>query len=250
MPGNTKRPPWERGSGSGSGSGRGSGSGSGSGSRAGGDKPKKRISKFTYRQLAQLAKYSVDTPLRVIAHIDLDAFYAQVETKRLSLPADEPLAVQQWQNLIAVNYAARAHSVTRHETATDALKRCPQLRLVHVATWRAGDMHWAYHDTPSIATHKACLDPYRAESKKILALFRSACPRVEKASIDESFLDLSAMVHGELVRRWPALARAAEAEAWERLPLPGGEVEVGWAGSCVLEKEKEEEGGGGGGGLG
>lgn len=143
-------------------------------------------------------------------------------------------------DLIAVNYAARAHSVTRHETATDALKRCPQLRLVHVATWRAGDMHWAYHPSPCMALHKACLDPYRLESKKILALFRSACPRVEKASIDESFLDLSAMVHAELVRRWPALAVCAGGDPLEMLPLPEGEVD--WAGSCVLEKEEGEEG--------
>lgn len=32
----------------------------------------------------------------------------QVEQKRLSIPADVPCAVQQWQGLIAVNYAARA----------------------------------------------------------------------------------------------------------------------------------------------
>lgn len=53
-------------------------------------------SQFTYRHLSQLSKSSVDCPLRVIAHIDLDAFYAQCEMKRLGLPKDEPLAVQQW----------------------------------------------------------------------------------------------------------------------------------------------------------
>lgn len=53
-------------------------------------------SQFTYRQLAQLASYSPTNPLRVIAHIDLDAFYAQCEIVRLGLPEDKPLAVQQW----------------------------------------------------------------------------------------------------------------------------------------------------------
>lgn len=37
----------------------------------------RRKSQFTYRQLAMLASYSTSSPLRVIAHIDLDAFYAQ-----------------------------------------------------------------------------------------------------------------------------------------------------------------------------
>jgi hypothetical protein len=33
---------------------------------------------------------------RVILHIDLDCFYAQVEQKRLGIPRDVPCAVQQW----------------------------------------------------------------------------------------------------------------------------------------------------------
>lgn len=53
-------------------------------------------SRFTYRQLAQLSSYSVSTPLRVVAHIDLDAFYCQVESVRLGVAEDKPLAVQQW----------------------------------------------------------------------------------------------------------------------------------------------------------
>lgn len=55
-----------------------------------------RRSRFTYRQLAQLASYSASNPLRVIAHIDLDAFYAQCEMVRLGVAEDRPLAVQQW----------------------------------------------------------------------------------------------------------------------------------------------------------
>lgn len=36
------------------------------------------------------------TDHRVILHLDLDCFYAQVETVRLAIPPTEPLAVQQW----------------------------------------------------------------------------------------------------------------------------------------------------------
>ena len=34
---------------------------------------------------------------RVILHLDLDAFYAQVEAARLAIPTEVPLVVQQWQ---------------------------------------------------------------------------------------------------------------------------------------------------------
>ncbi len=53
-------------------------------------------SQFTYQHLEQLASYSVACPLRIIAHIDLDAFYAQCEMVRLGVDEDQPLAVQQW----------------------------------------------------------------------------------------------------------------------------------------------------------
>lgn len=53
-------------------------------------------SRFTYRHLSQLAGYVTSCPLRVIAHIDLDAFYAQCEMRRLGVPDEQPLAVLQW----------------------------------------------------------------------------------------------------------------------------------------------------------
>lgn len=58
--------------------------------------PRRRKSKFTYRQLSQLTLSATSCPLRVIAHVDLDAFYAQCEMVRLGIKEDQPLAVQQW----------------------------------------------------------------------------------------------------------------------------------------------------------
>ena len=66
---------------------------------------------------------------RAVLHIDMDCFYAQVEHNRLGISRDEPLAVVQWEGLIAVNYAARAAGITRHDRATTALQKCPQIRL-------------------------------------------------------------------------------------------------------------------------
>ncbi|KAF2252093.1 DNA/RNA polymerase [Trematosphaeria pertusa] len=169
-------------------------------------------SRFTYKQLHQLKTFSTQTPLRVIAHIDLDAFYAQCETVRLGIDPSKPLAVQQWQGLIAINYPARAYGLSRHVTSTEALKLCPDLILQHVATWKEGEEKWAYHEEAykHIATHKVSLDPYRMESRRILKCIKESLPekeqRVEKASIDEVFMDLSAQVHTRLSERYPELS--------------------------------------------
>ena len=50
---------------------------------------------------------------RVIIHLDLDCYYAQVEQRRLHIPDGQPVAVQQWGSLLAVNYAARKFGVER-----------------------------------------------------------------------------------------------------------------------------------------
>ncbi|KAL1606292.1 DNA-directed DNA polymerase eta rad30 [Paraconiothyrium brasiliense] len=168
-------------------------------------------SRFTYKQLHQLKSYSTQTPLRVIAHVDLDAFYAQCETVRLGIDPAKPLAVQQWQGLIAINYPARAYGLSRHVTSAEALKVCPELILQHVATWKEGEEKWAYSEDAfkEIATRKVSLDPYRQESRRILACIKEALPRelqrVEKASVDEVFMDLSAHVHSVLLERYPEL---------------------------------------------
>lgn len=170
-----------------------------------------RRSKFTYKHLSTLAHSASNCPLRVIAHIDLDAFYAQCEMVRLDVDPDQPLAVQQWQGLIAINYPARAYGLNRHVTITEAKEKCPDIICQHVATWKEGDTKWSYCDDAfkEIATRKVSLDPYRIESRKILKCIKETLPgdkqRVEKASIDEVFLDLSAQVHAVLLERYPEL---------------------------------------------
>ncbi|KAK7946130.1 sister chromatid cohesion protein eso1 [Apiospora aurea] len=187
----------------------------------------RRKSQFTYRQLGLLTSYSTSSPLRVVSHIDLDAFYAQCEMVRLGTPEDQPLAVQQWQGLIAVNYPARKFGIGRHCTVTEAKKMCPQLIAQHVATWKEGDEKWAYHEDAAshIGTHKVSLDPYRLQSRRILALIKESLPanlqKVEKASIDEVFVDLSAQIHSILLQRFPELANPPPYDdPTEKLPLP------------------------------
>jgi DNA polymerase eta len=202
-------------------------------------------SKFTYKQLHQLKSYSPQTPLRVIAHVDLDAFYAQCETVRLGIDPTKPLAVQQWQGLIAINYPARAFGLGRHVTSTEALKQCPDLILQHVATWKEGDETWAYHENSfrDMATHKVSLDPYRMESRKILKCIKEALPekeqRVEKASIDEVFMDLSAQVHTILLERYPELKGPIPYDdPTERLPKVPTTV-LDWAADALVGTGEE-----------
>ncbi|KAH9905296.1 sister chromatid cohesion protein Eso1 [Xylariomycetidae sp. FL2044] len=187
----------------------------------------RRKSQFTYRQLSLLASNSTSSPLRVIAHVDLDAFYAQCEMVRLGTPEDQPLAVQQWQGLIAINYPARKFGIGRHCTVTDAKKLCPDLITQHVATWKEGDEKWAYRDDAAshIGTHKVSLDFYRLQSRRILALIKDFLPskqqKVEKASIDEVFLDLSVQIHSVLLERFPELTHPPPYDdPAEKLPLP------------------------------
>ena len=100
--------------------------------------------------------------------------------------------------------------------------------MQHVATWKEGDEKWAYHEDAfkHIATHKVSLDPYRQESRRILTCIKDFLPssplqRVEKASVDEVFLDLSAQVHSILLEKFPEISGPAPYDdPTEFLPRP------------------------------
>nr|POF18012.1 n-acetyltransferase eso1 [Quercus suber] len=207
---------------------------------------RRRRSKFTYKHLSTLAQSSPTCPLRVIAHIDLDAFYAQCETVRLGIDPGRPLAVQQWQGLIAINYPARAYGLTRHVTITEAKEKCPEIICQHVATWKEGDTKWSYCDDAfkEIAVRKVSLDPYRIESRRILAAIKEALmperQRVEKASIDEVFLDLSAQIHEVLLERYPVLRGPAPYDdPTELLPRPPVTV-LDWAADALVDLDASQ----------
>lgn len=73
----------------------------------------------------------------------MHAVAMQVEQRRLGLSPDIPIAVQQWDGLIAINYAAKGRGVTRHMRVFEAKKICPELRCVHVQTIGRCFMHSA-----------------------------------------------------------------------------------------------------------
>ncbi|EON98162.1 putative sister chromatid cohesion protein eso1 protein [Phaeoacremonium minimum UCRPA7] len=152
-----------------------------------------------------------------------------------------------WQGLIAINYPARKFGIGRMCTVDDAKKLCPEIICQHVATWKEGDEKWAYHDdaAANIATHKVSLDPYRLQSRKILALIKESLPsnlqKVEKASIDEVFLDLSAQVHSLLLQRFPELARPPPYDdPTEHLPLPSVSA-LDWQADALVDLDASQE---------
>ena len=119
--------------------------------------------------------------MRCIAHIDLDAFYCSVEHVRKNIPKDEPLGVQQWNHFIAVNYPARKFNIKRM-ALEDAKKLCPEIHCVHVDTIGEGKFK------------KAHLGPYRRASVRILEIIKRFTLNIERASIDEVYLDLTDQV--------------------------------------------------------
>lgn len=193
-------------------------------------------SAFTQTHLAWLKDSSKShlTPLAVVAHIDLDAFYAQCEQVRLGLTKKDPVVCRQWNGLIAISYAARKHGITRHETALTAHEKCKGIIFAHVATFKKGETEWKYHDNPRKGTHKVSLDPFRRESRKIFSIFKEFCSVLEKASIDETYADLGAIVHKKLLEEFPELEKLKPGD-----PLPdppkicdlGGKYE--WTG-CII----------------
>jgi DNA polymerase eta len=124
---------------------------------------------------------------------------------------------------------------------------CSKLIAQHVATWREGYDTWAYRDdaAANIATDKVSLDPYRLESRKILALIKQLLPpqlqKVEKASIDEVFVDLSAQLHSIMLVRFPELANPAPYDdPTARLPLPSTSA-LNWQADALVDLDEAEE---------
>ncbi|CDK24968.1 unnamed protein product [Kuraishia capsulata CBS 1993] len=207
-------------------------------------------SKFTWKNLLDLSRVSssYSSPLAVIAHVDVNAFFAQAEQIRLGLSPEDPVVCVQWTSLIAVSYAARKYGIGRMDTLASAKQKCPNLIPAHTAVFKKGELNWSYVDgLPSAAEHKVSLDPYRRESRKMMRIFRSFCDHVEKASVDESFLDLGRLVFSRMLELFPAL-RVCETEEVElngRLPdLPETMPEeiALWKGFVVDSNTDDEPG--------
>lgn len=109
--------------------------------------------------------------MKKIIHIDMDCFYAAVECRDDPSVADKPVAVSGQSGrsvLTTCNYEARKFGCRSAMPLFKALKLCPHLVVKPIRS-----------------------DVYRAESKKIRAIFAQYAEKIEPLSLDEAFLDVS-----------------------------------------------------------
>jgi DNA polymerase-4 len=133
---------------------------------------------------------------RTILHLDLDAFFCAVEEQRYPALRGRAFAVggrpEQRGVVASCSYAARAFGVRSAMPMGQAVRLCPELEIVPN---RHGD--------------------YRKVSRQVMALLRAVTPLVEPISIDEAFLDVSA-----LDRPGVEVARQLQKRIRDKLGLP------------------------------
>lgn len=110
---------------------------------------------------------------RVILHVDMDAFFASVEQRDLPEYRGQPVIVgsppDQRGVVCAASYEARKFKVRSAMPSRTAGRLCPHGVFV-----------------------RPRMDAYRAESAAIMEILRSVTPVIEKVSVDEAYLDVSA----------------------------------------------------------
>lgn len=123
--------------------------------------------------------------VRVIVHLDLDAFYAAVEVLEKPELQGKPVIVggqPQGRGVVAsASYAARAFGVRSAMPTARALALCPELIVV----------------SPRFRV-------YRDYSRRVMGILAQASPLVEQMSVDEAFLDLT-----DQVSSWEAAVETA-----------------------------------------
>jgi DNA polymerase-4 len=115
----------------------------------------------------------------LIAHVDLDAFFASVEQRDQPDYRGKPVVVGALPGnrgvVAAASYEARKYGIHSAMPISEASRRCPD------AVYLRPDMN-----------------KYATASKQIFAALTAITPAIEKASIDEAYLDISGLqkVHG------------------------------------------------------
>ncbi len=109
---------------------------------------------------------------RVIFHVDMDAFFASVEQRDYPEYRGLPVVVGAPPDrrgvVCAASYEARKFQVRSAMPSRTAQRLCPEAIFL-----------------------RPRMEVYRAESRKIMEIFRSLTERVEPVSVDEAYLDMS-----------------------------------------------------------
>jgi DNA polymerase IV len=126
----------------------------------------------------------------IVAHLDLDAFFAAVEELEQPELRKKPLVVggdPHGRGVVATaNYEARKFGIHSAMSATEALRRCPHAVFVR-------------------PRHRL----YREYSQAVWKTVREVVPTVERTGLDEGYLDLDEVAHD--FARARAVAEAVQA---------------------------------------
>lgn len=114
---------------------------------------------------------------RVILHVDMDAFFASVEQRDhpeyRGLPVIVGSAPDARGVVCAASYEARQFKVRSAMPSRTAARLCPSGIFV-----------------------RPRMEAYREESRRIMQILSEVSPVLEKVSVDEAYLDVSALVEG------------------------------------------------------
>ena len=123
----------------------------------------------------------------IVAHLDLDAFFAAVEELEDPTLKRVPLVVggdPRGRGVVATaNYVARRYGIHSAMSCAEALRRCPHAVFVR--------------------PRKSLYSGY---SRAVWDVVRQVVPTVERTGMDEGYLDI-----GEIVSGWHQARRIAEA---------------------------------------
>lgn len=113
---------------------------------------------------------------RIIAHIDMNCFYASVEEKHDPSLKGKPLAIAgeiktRHGIIVTSNYEARKLGIKTTMRVGEAKKLCPTLKIM-----------------------RPDFSKYQTESKRIFDLVREYTECIEIVSIDEAYIDLTELV--------------------------------------------------------
>ena len=151
---------------------------------------------------------------RTIVHLDMDAFYTSVEQRDHPEYRGKPVIVGADPRggrgrgvVAAASYEARKFGVHSAMPISQAFRACPQ------GVYLRGDMR-----------------KYQQVSRRLMAVLRSYTDLVEPISIDEAFLDVSAICRPEKGERTRARDQA------ERLS-EGGIESLGWSGPEQVSRQ-------------
>jgi DNA polymerase-4 len=165
---------------------------------------------------------------RVIAHVDMDAFFASVEQRDNPALRGKPVLVGGSSKrgvVMAASYEARKFGCRSAMPTAQALRLCPQAIVV-----------------------KGGHGKYSAISKQVFEVVRSFTPDVQPISVDEAFFDLTNVMHlhakgWDRERVWeqgdlrasiktPSLSESSSAGSNRKAPR------AGWDGSSKAEESE------------